>query len=147
MCGPDAMTLTRIAERVRVFLQGEWPGWHIARGRQMPVPMSRSTCQTSSLFLQQVLQTQGIPARVVQGNDPTRPEGIFFQGQWHGHAWVQVGDLILDITGDQFDLPPVYVTQTSAARFRAGADTATDAAKRARHALVNQSLSTWKKDL
>ncbi|MEM6664606.1 MAG: hypothetical protein AAF666_20785 [Pseudomonadota bacterium] len=139
----DPEALARFAACVRSFLEGEWPAWHAYRARPIPKPLSAGTCQTTSLFLQQAMDRAGIRAAVLQGNDPDGAEGFLLGGVWHGHAWVEAGGYILDISGDQFGLPPTHVEPVGCGRYRAGSDTAGDAAKSTRWHLVSLAMEEW----
>ena len=110
MYRPDRQLIEQTAQDIRIFLETIWPGWHASKGRPVPMPASRGTCQTSSLFLTEVLRLKGIEAQVEQGNDPAKQEGYLYRNDWHGHAWVELPGLIVDVTGDQFDLPAVHIT-------------------------------------
>ena len=135
--------ILQIAQEVRCDLELIWPDWHRARGRKLPSPLSHGTCQTSSLFLAKVLCHNGLEANVVQGNDVARNEGFYYGHKWHGHAWVECSDFVIDITGDQFDLPRVHLERVGSSRYKAGTDTATDDAKRQRGELVHAALLAW----
>lgn len=54
----------------------------------------------------------------VRGGDGQGDGGLFVDGTGHGHYWVEVetgaDSLVVDITGDQFGLPPVTVAPLSA---------------------------------
>lgn len=152
---PDA-AIRALAEDVRSVLETLWPDWHAARGRGLPTPPSRGTCQTSSLFLATCLNKAGWSAAVVQGNSPgdspgavpERTEGYLCSGTWHGHAWVLCGGWIVDITADQFGGPPVQIVRPEDPRYRPGKqDTATPEAIRFRSQLVKKGLSRWQASL
>lgn len=146
MIARAAMTaeLEEIAADARCFLETVWPEWHRLRGRPLPDPLSLGTCQTSSLFLAEVLREHGHAAHVAQGNDPAAEEGYFHAGRWHGHAWVECGGSILDLTADQFGLPSVHIAAPDDPYYRRGSDTAYESAKRQRRALVAAALDAWR---
>lgn len=136
--------LKALVSRVRRFLEAEWPLWHQARGRPLPTPLSRGTCQTSSLFLAQALCRADLDAVVVQGNDPSRREGFFDGHIWHGHAWVQSHGLVLDVTADQFGQERCVILPHPIPHYKSGQrDTASAAAKEQRQRLVAAALCRW----
>lgn len=140
----EDQNLFQVAWAVRRFLEGEWPHWQAQKNYPIPGILSSGTCQTSSLFLRNVLFDRGIASQVEQGNVPDRDEGFFDGNKWHGHAWVLVGDMIVDITADQFGLKPVQLIPCSDAAYRAGdVDTASLSAKRNRKSLVENAWKRW----
>lgn len=149
MIQPDF--LLSVATSVRAFLEPRWPVWHAAAGSP-PTIMSSSTCGRSSLFLQRVLQEDhGVEAIWRNGTprfSPDSPElgpfGFFGGTSWESHAWVEVGQWIIDITGDQFGMPPVVVTNCNDFRYGVGPiDTASPEARQARLRLVEQLWPQW----
>lgn len=61
------------------------------------------------------------PARVtVRGGDGAGDGGICVSGVWHGHYWMEAmidGErYVVDITGDQFGLPPVQIREIESSR-------------------------------
>lgn len=72
-----------------------------------------------------------------------RGRGFSARQRWHGHAWVEAAGYILDISGDQFGLPPTHVEPVGCGRYRAGSDTAGDAAKLTRWHLVSLAMEKW----
>ena len=129
---------------VRAFLENEWPKWHKIRGRPIPTPISRGTCQTSSLFLAKTFQLLNVEARVAHGNNLSENEGYFDGTRWIGHAWVIANSSIVDITADQFGRAPVCVEKGDLAVYKAGfEDTATQFAKAQRAKLVGEALHNW----
>ena len=139
MIGIDHNFLRLVATDVRFFLEDQWPIWHHRRGRSQPMPLSRGTCQTSSLFLSEALRDHNLNGVVRQGNSPGKAEGFLHKGSWIGHAWVEISGFVVDITGDQFDLPTVSIEPIEMGRYREGFDTASDAAKARRRELVIES--------
>lgn len=142
---PSKHELERIAGDVRRFLESVWPEWHTLRGRALPDPLSLGTCQTTSLFLADVLREHGFEATVAQGNTPVAEEGYFHEGEWHGHAWVECGSWIVDISADQFGCPPVSIRPLDDPNYRTGEDTAYESAKRQRQELAGSALEAWRK--
>ncbi|WP_308220078.1 hypothetical protein [Nisaea acidiphila] len=145
MSAPTKAELEEIAAEVRRFLETVWPDWHRLRGRSLPDPLSLGTCQTSSLFLAAVLHAHGHGAHIEQGNDPEAEEGYLHDGAWHGHAWVECGGWILDISADQFGRPPVLLAPVDDPAYRRGADTAFESAKRQRRELVDAAMDKWRR--
>lgn len=61
------------------------------------------------------------PARVtVRGGDGAGDGGICVSGVWHGHYWMEavIDDerYVVDVTGDQFGLPPVQILKIESSR-------------------------------
>jgi hypothetical protein len=107
------------------------------------VPPSLNTCQTSSQVLAHILRAAGVSARTAQGNRPGHPEGFWHQRNWHGHAWVHVGNWIVDITADQFGLSPVLIVPETDPRFKEGLDSADPTSKTAREVRAQIALREW----
>ncbi|MBS7542662.1 lasso peptide biosynthesis protein [Ancylobacter oerskovii] len=143
--------LEEIATAVRRFLEEVWPAWHAARGEAPAVP-SRWTCGRSSLFLLRVLDEQGLPGRWVsgtprlgEGQPEIGPYGFFDGRQWHAHAWVRLGDSIVDVTADQFGAAPVLVVAASDPRYGEGTgDTALPAFAAARERAAAELMPRWR---
>ncbi len=136
--------MSGIAHRVRAYLEQLWPQWHAVSGRALQTPLSRGTCQTSSLFLQKVLASHGWDASVACGNIPDCDVGFFDGHLWHGHAWVCCDGFIIDITADQFGQPPVRICTISEKTYRAGGtDTAYPSAISSRESKVQTALKGW----
>ncbi len=139
----EKQQLIRTATLIRRFLETQWPGWHHKRGRPVQEPLSRGTCQTSSLFVAEILRRNGIQAKVVQGNSLHQNEGYYWKGRWHGHAWVETLGYIIDVTADQFDRHAVSVIETGSENYKAGSDTATPGARELRGEFVRNALLNW----
>lgn len=143
--------LFRLASAAKVFLQPAWVRWRQSRGKPIPAIASLHTCGRSSLFLRDALRLEGYSAewvngipRFAAGGKEIGPFGFFSGKRWESHAWVVSGDLILDITADQFGADPVIVTSISDARYRTGTgDTATPSAVRARREAVEALWPDW----
>ncbi|GAB4067473.1 hypothetical protein KHC28_17885 [Ancylobacter sonchi] len=139
-----------IAVAARNFLEAIWPEWHSAWG-EAPAVTSRWTCGRSSLFLVHVLKEQGLAARWVSGTprlgeqEPEiGPYGFFDGKQWQSHAWVRQGDLIVDVTADQFGAAPVLVVAATDNRYGEGpGDTALPTFAAARERAAKALLPRW----
>jgi len=140
-----------VASATRAFLKPAWVRWQKARGDPIAEVLSSNTCGRSSLFLRNVLRAEGFAAEWVNGiprlseEEPDiGPFGFFTGHRWESHAWVVSGDLILDITADQFGAPPVIVTSVSDERYRMGyGDTASPNAVDARRLAVEALWPEW----
>ncbi|MQP68677.1 hypothetical protein GE253_25590 [Niveispirillum sp. SYP-B3756] len=132
----------------RAFLEPVWPSWHAERGQTPPV-LSAWTCSRSSLFLQRVLiEDFGIAAAWMTGcpfdeHGVAFPAGFHSADGWLGHSWIVAGDLIVDITADQFGLAPVTVVSASDSRYRASEDLALLEFKAKRTATVDMLWPHW----
>lgn len=143
--------LFRLASTVRAFLEPVWVRWRHARGEPVPTIPSSKTCGRSSLFLRNALRLEGYPAewangipRFTEDSAELGPFGFFNGRRWESHAWVVSGNVILDITADQFGAHPVIVTSTSDTRYQTGSgDTAAPDAIRARHEAVEALWHEW----
>lgn len=133
-----------LASEVRSFLEPLWPRWHRVRGDAPPCPLSRGTCHTSSQVLAAILSDAGLAARVAAGTDPERDEGFAAPGGRVGHAWVVCEGLVVDITADQFGLPPVVLVREDDPRYREGRDTAWPEAQVARRMRAEATLAQWR---
>lgn len=129
-----------LAARVRAFLEPVWVEWHRARGGNLPVPLSRFTCGRSSLFLKRVLESDAESWHA-------RPQGHFgfhTGNEWSSHAWVECGDLIIDITADQFGDAPIIVTEAPDPRYhKAVSDFPFREFDHAHHGVINRLQSRW----
>lgn len=141
------MTITRegverIAGQVRAFLEPHWAEWHRRAGSLPLVCDSQGTCGRSSLFLRDVLRSAGAEAEMVAGS-PVDGDHGFYNGVWHGHAWVRAGGWIVDVTADQFGCEPIIVTGIDDARYGAGRDTAEPEFVAMRQRMVRQLQAAW----
>jgi hypothetical protein len=140
-----------VALATRAFLKPAWVRWQHAHGEPIAEVLSSNTCGRSSLFLRNVLRAEGFPAewangtpRLSEDGPDIGPFGFFTGHRWESHAWVVSGDLILDITADQFGAPPVIVTSVSDERYRTGSgDTAPQSAIEARRVTVETLWPDW----
>ncbi len=114
VAGADERRLFLISLRARAFLEPVWLEWHAANGGDIPSPLSRTTCGRSSLFLKRILQAE-FPRLTTQARF-----GFHAGGDWRSHAWVEVGDRIIDLTADQFGDEPVIVTPRPDPRYQKG---------------------------
>ena len=143
--------LFRLCADVREFLAPVWVRWRQSRGEPVLATPSTNTCGRSSLFLRDVLRSEGFSAEWTSGVPRLAEEGAdigpfgFFSGRrWESHAWVVSNNFILDITADQFGAAPVIVTPIVDDRYRAGyKDTAMPSARRARQEAVEALWPEW----
>lgn len=86
-----------VREAIEAADRTNWPAFdHFPRG----------TCGTVSEVLARLLRERfGLDARYVAGDGHPDCDG--------SHAWVEVDGTVIDITADQFGLPPVIVTDDS----------------------------------
>ena len=140
------LVLVRWGRAVRQFLIPHGREWRLptsSRGE----PLSSGTCGRSSLLLTRVLQNElALDARWAcgsPGEDGTSPHGYFDGSGWRGHAWVIVGQRIVDVTADQFGDPPVVVTSASDARYAEGPDLALAEHKASRIVTAERLFSLW----
>ncbi|MEP3048753.1 MAG: hypothetical protein ABJL55_15560 [Roseibium sp.] len=143
--------LAKIAAIARTFLLTVWPTWQpedAAADRNL----SENTCGRSSVFLCKLLRDQGHSADFVSGNplngplseEGTAEEGLFDGHRWCSHAWVRSGSYIVDITADQFGLPPIIVTDHRDSRYRMSTkDLATPEAQARRHKTAEKLWPKW----
>ncbi|CUH65374.1 hypothetical protein TG4357_01828 [Thalassovita gelatinovora] len=135
--------LADLVGRVRRFLEPRWSEWHLHEGSPALRTPSQGTCGRSSLFLCQVLQQHGIVAGFAAG-DPTEGQKGFHTAQgWKGHAWVEAENKILDVTADQFGLPPVVITGTDDPRYGRGTDTSEPEFIARRQRMVRELMTDW----
>ncbi|WDZ76013.1 hypothetical protein PWG15_15555 [Ensifer adhaerens] len=128
-----------------------WLEWHRTWGGHLPAPLSQWTCGRTSLFLVRALNAEGLDACGVSGTPragPLEPEigpfGFLHNGSWQGHAWVECGDFILDITADQFGAPPILVVDRADTRYNKGErDTALPEFVLARQRAVEAIWPRW----
>lgn len=144
----DSQTLWDAAVEARAFLETVWPSWHAERGLTPPT-ISAWTCSRSSLFLRRVFcEDFGIAATWMTGcpfdeDGAAFPAGFHAADGWHGHSWIVVGDLIADITADQFGLDPVILVSASDNRYRSSADLALPEFKVKRTATIDLLWPKW----
>lgn len=137
----------RIARTVRAFLEPRWVEWHQREGDPAPRVVSQGTCGRSSLFLRDVLRAEGLMAEFVAGT-PGQPgaadQGFRCGGEWCGHAWVECGDWIVDVTADQFGDDPVIVTFIGDRRYRHGVDGSEPQYLKRRARVARDLMGEWK---
>ncbi len=112
-----------VAHRMRAFLEPLWSEWHEARRERLaamgepsdpPAQASRGMCRWSSMVLLDVLAKETGRTWTLKGGSvypPLHPTGGILDaaGQWRDHYWVEAGDLLVDVTADQFGRPSVIV--------------------------------------
>jgi hypothetical protein len=140
-----------VATTVRRFLEPAWAEWHMATG-EIPDVLSRWTCVRSSLFLQRVLHDDcNVLAKLRNGTPRLSPKGaelgpfgFLSDKKWQSHAWISVGDWIVDVTADQFGASSIIVTARSDPRYcEGGVDTAPPEARSARERAVECLWPLW----
>ena len=122
----DTKRVFLIAERVRKFLGPKWTHWHVTRldDRAIPDIASTGMCRYSSLFLRMALDAETEGAWVIRGgaggaaHDEDAAGYLMPDGSYRGHYWVETlsGDLIVDITADQFGGDDLIVGRPSQRR-------------------------------
>ncbi|RDL50109.1 hypothetical protein BLJAPNOD_01226 [Ensifer sp. M14] len=152
MIPPTEMaTIRTLAMTARRFMEPIWLEWHSARNGGARVTSSQWRCGRTSLFLARVLTVEGFDASWQSGTprlSPKGPElgdfGFLSDTGWQSHAWVECGNLIVDITADQFGTPPVVVTGRHDRRYRKGdRDTALPEFVLARQRAVDEIWPRW----
>lgn len=144
-------SLKQIAMATRLFLEPVWETWHRSQTGHVPATASTNTCGRSSLFLRNVLRSEGFSADWTTGTAAVFGQslghssfGFEREYLWKSHAWVTSGGMIVDITADQFGSDRVIVTPTGDTRYSpSGIDTAYPSAIRARHDAVNALWINW----
>jgi len=141
--------IQRIASAARLFIEPVWHRWHQSGGRTVHPP-SRHICGRTSLFLRDVLRHEGHPAEWMSGTPyagksgaPDAACGFYSGAQWEGHAWVVSGNIIVDITADQFGWDPIVITSISDTRYVGSVDLADPAAIKARHETIAALWPEW----
>ncbi|MBK0024510.1 hypothetical protein IAE29_24935 [Ochrobactrum sp. S46] len=69
--------------------------------------------------------------------------GFYTGMQWEGHAWVVSGDIVIDITADQFGCDPIVITTVFDTRYVESIDLADPTAIKARHETIAALLPEW----
>ncbi|WP_457581312.1 hypothetical protein [Ensifer canadensis] len=106
----------------------------------------------TSLFLSRALTAGGFEASWASGTprlSPTGPElgdfGFLSETGWQSHAWVECGNVIVDITAHQFGAPPVLITDRHDRRYGKGnGDTALPEFILARQRAVDEIWPRWR---
>lgn len=121
--------LLLIAGTVREFLLPHWLRWHDQWGPPAPACASQWTCVRSSLFLARALNKCGLDASFESGRPSSDGDhadvGVMTAEGWVSHAWVVIGNSLIDITADQFGAEPIIVTSISDPAYRRGDRTGT----------------------
>lgn len=117
--------IRHLAVAARRFMEPIWLGWHSTWNGDAPSTPSQWTCGRTSLFLVRALAAEGLDASWASGTprlSPAGPElgdfGFLSDIGWQSHAWVECGNIIVDITADQFGAPPVLITDRHDRRYR-----------------------------
>lgn len=114
----DQDTLTTI----RAFLEISWEKWKIERLRDLTVPLSTGMCRFSSIFLHPILEDRtGRSWKMVGGETRDGDVGGMMDsnGEWQPHYWLTDGNMIVDVTADQFGHDPIILTDYADPRYRA----------------------------
>ena len=135
--------LSELTWEVRRFLEPRWDEWHRKEGSPVLATPSQGTCGRSSLFLCRVLLLNGYKAEFAAGDPTEGRKGFHAPGGWKGHAWVQSSRLILDVTADQFGMPPVVITPAEDPRYGRGTDTAEPQFISKRQRAVQDLIAEW----
>ena len=111
----------------RRFLEPRWFLLHQSWGDTSTEKLSKYMCRYTSIFVKTVLNVDNQASwRLVAGRPVTKEKegtnkgcfgfrtssGIFFD-----HCWVQLDNLIVDITADQFGAEEVIITSASDCRY------------------------------
>lgn len=128
-----------------------WLGWHRTWNGDAPSTPSQWTCGRTSLFLVRALTAEGLDASWASGTPRLSPEspelgdfGFLSDIGWQSHAWVECGNIIVDITADQFGASPVLITDRHDRRYRRGdRDTALPEFILARERAVDEIWPRW----
>jgi hypothetical protein len=93
---------------------------------------TKGTCLFAVIFCSTLINRFTSFTAVIRGGDGSGDGGLFIGGQWHGHYWIEIDvqgqTHIVDITGDQFGLAPVVVSEAGAltARYVPGCQATVD---------------------
>ncbi|OCP22158.1 MULTISPECIES: hypothetical protein [unclassified Ensifer] len=147
----ELTAVRNLAVAARQFMEPIWLEWHSAWKGDAPTTPSQWTCGRTSLFLSRALTADGFEASWASGTPRLSPSGaalgdfgFLSDTGWQSHAWVECGDLIVDITADQFGAPPILITDRHDRRYGNGArDTALPEFIRARERAVDEIWPRW----
>lgn len=99
----------------RSALEGYWAAWAIER--KLPDAATGATmCRFTSAFLVLILGNEWW----VTGGEPYgagERAGFFDGSNWHAHYWITDGELIVDLTANQFGAPSIVVTTAEDLRY------------------------------
>jgi hypothetical protein len=142
--------------QARNFLEPRWFSLHQLWGDSQPRALSKFMCRYTSIFLKAVLNIETQASwRLVAGRPILKEyEGTekgfagfcTSTGLYFDHCWVQLGDLIVDITADQFGAEAVIITSVGDPRYSSNleeSDFCRDIAKLSRR--PEQWLQEWVK--
>lgn len=143
--------IRNLALAARRFMEPVWLEWHSAGNREAPTTPSQWTCGRTSLFLARALGSEGFMAswasgtpRLSSDGPELGPFGFLTHTGWQSHAWVECGNLIVDITADQFGAPPVLIADLHDHRYGKGdRDTARPEFILARERAVDEIWPRW----
>ena len=105
--------------------------------------LDHGTAAESSCFLAGVFRDVALQARVEQGGDAAHHRGIWHEGIWHAHTWVVVAGMIVDVTGDKFDLPPVHLAPEDHPIYRSDCTLGSDRDFSIRYQKVAAARQMW----
>jgi hypothetical protein len=122
----NALRVSAIAVKARQFMHPRWMEWRLSRNIAPvhPRPESTGMCRFASCLMLRILEREvpdgdwtivGGSPYVHEDIDGVRglPGGYLdpATGSWHGHYWLIDGNtgMVVDVTGDQFDGPSVWI--------------------------------------
>ncbi|MGF6173721.1 hypothetical protein [Ensifer sp. 4252] len=123
----ELAVIRNLAVAARQFMEPIWLEWHSAWNGEAPITPAQWTCGRTSLFLVRVLKAEGLETSWASGTprlSPSGPElgnfGFLSEAGWQSHAWAECGNIIVDVTADQFGAPPVLITDRRDRRYGKG---------------------------
>lgn len=132
---PHRAIIEAAAARARAFLEPRWTEWRERNAPWRDGPASSGMCRFSAIFLARVLADETGIRWTVRGGSPVADAGPFqlrceggqerdggmldAEGKWRGHYWVEdlAGNMIVDVTADQFGHPPHIVSAPGDGRY------------------------------
>ena len=112
----ETSTIFQTARLARGFLETLWMQYCSCEfDLIIPLPVSRGKCRLTSEFLVRNATELGLTGWYVSGGD----EGWLGNGKRETHYWLSNGQLILDLTADQFaeNIPAVMLTTVDDPRY------------------------------
>ncbi|KQW39747.1 MULTISPECIES: hypothetical protein [unclassified Ensifer] len=148
----ELAAIRNLATAAHLFVEPIWLEWNSAWNGDAPVTPSQWTCGRTSLFLSRALAAEGFEASWASGTprlSSSGPElgdfGFLSDAGWQSHAWVECGNVIVDITADQFGAPPVHIVDRYDRRYSKGdRDTALPEFIRACQRAVDEIWPRWR---
>ncbi len=133
--------LPDLARKARAFLEPLWIDFLCDPWLSVEVPLSTGACRVSSEFLAAVLPGHGFHGWEVHGG----PDAFTrWDGTTADHYWLSNGSVIIDVTADQFGLPPVVLGPPDPARYRQGPATPLSPGARSEAGCIEAWAESWR---